>query len=166
MAEYKSETKKVNCIFCEIVKGNIPAIGKFWENSTHMAFLTPWTTTEGFTVVIPKKHLTSDCLELGDNDLSELILASKKISQIIKKHFKDVGRVGVMMEGTGVDHAHVKLFPMHDTKHMNEGKWKQYLDSKEIYFEKYEGYITSQEGPKVDDNILKELASKLKEVQL
>ncbi len=165
MADYNSKNEKGECIFCEIVKGNIPSNGFFWEDENHMAFLTPWASTEGFSVVIPKKHLTSDCLELKDEDLQKLILASKKVSKILKKYFSDVGRVGLMMEGTGVDHAHTKLFPMHDTAHMKKGEWKQYLDTEEVYFKKYVGYITSQEGPKQNEVKIKDLAKKLKEIQ-
>jgi histidine triad (HIT) family protein len=166
MAKYDPSTEEGNCIFCEIVKGNIETVGKFWEDENHVAFLTPWASTEGFTVVATKKHLTSDCLELSEIELNGLIQASKKVSQILKKHFKDVGRVGLMMEGTGINHAHTKLFPMHNTEHMKKGIWKQYLETKDVYFEEYEGYITSQEGPKQEDEIIRKLASELREVKI
>lgn len=161
MAQYNSKTKEEKCIFCEIAKGKIEAKGIFWENKTHMAFLTPFPNTEGFTVVIPKKHFGSDVLNLPDKELKELVLVSKKVSKIIMAHFKDVGRVGLMMEGTGIDHAHTKLFPMHGTENMKKGEWKQYIDNEDKFFKKYEGYITSIEGPKISDEELKSLANKL-----
>ncbi len=165
MAQYNSKTKEGKCIFCEIVKGKIKAKGIFWQNKTHMAFLTPFPNTEGFTVVMPKKHFGSDVLNMPDKDLKELVLASKKVSEILMNYFKDVGRVGLMMEGTGIDHAHTKLFPMHGTEHMKKGIWKQYLDTGGKFFKKYEGYITSIEGPKISDKKLINLANKLKKIK-
>jgi histidine triad (HIT) family protein len=163
MAKYEPKTKEGKCLFCEIANGNIKTPGFFWEDKKHMAFLTPFPNTEGFTIVAPKKHFGSDVLNLPDKELKELIIASKTVSKILMNYYKDVGRVGLIMEGTGIDHAHTKLFPMHGTEHMKRGEWKQYLDKKDAFFKEYEGYITSIEGPKVSDEELKALAYKLKE---
>ncbi len=165
MAQYEAKTKEGKCIFCEIVKGNIKSKGIFWEDKKHMAFLTPFPNTEGFTVVVPKKHFGSDVLDMPDKDLKELIIASKKVSNILKNKFQDVGRVGVIIEGLGIDHAHTKLLPMHGTEHLKEGKWIQVLDKGGEFFSKYPGYLTSIEGPRVSDEEIKKLADKLKEIQ-
>jgi len=66
------------------------------------------------------------------------------------------------MEGTGIDHAHIKLVPMHGTEHMKKGEWKQYLSNKEDYSEKYEGHLSSHDGPKADFDKLKALAERLR----
>ena len=165
MANYKSSTDKGKCIFCEIIRGNIQTPGIFWEDSEFMAFLSTWPSVEGFTVVVPKQHFASDCLAMPDNILQKFILAAKKVSDILLKHFEDVGRVGLIMEGTGVDHAHIKLVPMHGTGHMKKGIWKQYLSGRSDYFEKYEGYIISTDGPKADPEKLKALAQNLRKIK-
>ena len=127
-----------------------------------MAFLSGWPSVEGFTVVVPKKHYGSDVLSMPDKELQKFILATKKVSNILLKHFEEVGRVGLIMEGTGVDHAHIKLIPMHGTGHMKKGIWKQYLSGRSDYFDKYEGFLISTDGPKADPEKLKELANKLR----
>lgn len=165
MANYKSSTKEGKCIFCEIIKGNIKTPGIFWEDKKYIAFLSTWPSTEGFTVVVPKKHYDSDVLAMPNDALSDFIIAAKKVSKILLKHFKDTGRVGLIMEGTGVNHAHIKLIPMHGTGHMKKGIWKQYLSNKSEYFEKYEGYISSFDGPKADPEKLKSLAEKLRKIK-
>ncbi|MFT4343348.1 MAG: HIT family protein [Candidatus Woesearchaeota archaeon] len=165
MANYESSTKEGKCIFCEIIKGNIQTPGIFWEDEDFMAFLSTWPSVKGFTVVIPKKHYSSDCLALPDDVLQKFMLAAKTVSNILLKHFEDVGRVGLIMEGTGVNHAHIKLIPMHGTGHMKKGIWKQYLSNKSDYFEKYEGYITSTDGPKADEKELESLAKELRAIQ-
>lgn len=69
------------------------------------------------------------------------------------------------MEGTGIDHAHIKLIPMHGTGHMKKGIWKQYLSGRSDYFEKYGGFITSSDGPKADPEKIKLLAKKLRKIK-
>ena len=66
------------------------------------------------------------------------------------------------MEGTGIDHAHIKLVPMHGTENLKRGEWKQVLSGPEHWFDKYEGWISSAGGPMADREKLKELAEKIR----
>jgi len=162
MTKYNSKTKEGQCLFCEIAKGNIQTPGIFWEDSNFMAFLSIFPNTKGFSVVIPKKHFDSDVLAMQDKTLTEFVLAAKKVSNILLKTFKDVGRVGLIMEGTGIDHAHIKLVPMHGTEHMKEGIWKQYASGRSDYIEKYSGYLISSDGPQANTEELKQIAEELR----
>lgn len=161
MAHYSPTTKDNQCVFCKIVSGKIPA-GTFWEDDGFMAFLSIDPNTEGFSVVIPKDHYESDVLKLPDDILQEFILSAKKVAEILESHFEDVGRVGLIMEGTGINHAHIKLVPMHGTPWMKHGEWKQILSHQEHWFSTYEGWLSSAGGPMADPEKLKELAEKLK----
>jgi diadenosine tetraphosphate (Ap4A) HIT family hydrolase len=165
MANYDAKTKENKCIFCEIVKGNIP-VASFLEDEEFLAFLSIDPNTEGFSVVIPKEHYGSDVLKLPDEVLQRFIISSKKVAQILENYYPDVGRVGLIMEGTGIDHAHIKLVPMHGTEHMKKGEWKQYISEKEQWFPKYEGWISSAGGPMADKEELKELADNIKKLNL
>jgi histidine triad (HIT) family protein len=163
MAEYESTTKDNKCIFCEIVSGNIKTTGVFWQDEKFMAFLAIDPNTEGFTCVVPKKHFVSDVLKMPDSELQDFIVAAKKVAHVLEAHFPDVGRVGVMMEGTGIDHAHIKLVPLHGTEHLKAGAWKQMLSGKKFWFDTYEGWISSGGGPMADPEKLKQLAANLTE---
>ncbi len=165
MADYKSKTDKGECIFCKIISGEIKTPGIFWEDNAFMAFLSTWPNTEGFTVVVPKEHYGSDVLGMPDEILQKFVLAAKTVSKKLINHFDDVGRVGLIMEGTGIDHAHIKLFPMHGTGHMKKGEWKQYHSNNDNFFETYEGYISSNDGPKGNEQKIRELAGKLREIK-
>lgn len=161
MAKYEAKTKENKCIFCEIVKGTIQST-IFWQDDNHIAFLAIDPNTEGFSCVIPKEHFESDPLQIPDETLSDLIVASKKVAQILKNYYSDVGRVGIVIEGLGINHAHVKLIPMHGTEKLKDG-WEQALSHKDVWFDKYEGYLSSAGGPMADPIKLKELSEKIKQ---
>jgi len=108
------------CIFCKIVRGEVPCY-KIWEDEKYLAFLSIFPNTEGFSVVITKKHYPSYAFNLPDKVLTDLVIASKKVAKLLDSKLDDVGRTGMIFEGFGVDHVHSKLFPMHGTK-MKE--WK------------------------------------------
>jgi histidine triad (HIT) family protein len=147
-----------DCIFCKIVKGEIPS-HKIWEDDEHLAFLSIFPNTEGFTVVVTKKHYSSYAFDATDEVLKELVLAAKKVGKLIDAKLPDVGRTGMIFEGFGVDHLHAKLFPMHGTK-MKE--WKPVHSDVDKYFDRYEGYISSHDYKRADDAKLAELAKKIR----
>lgn len=147
------------CIFCKIVKGELPC-HKIWEDEKHLAFLSIFPNTDGFSVVIPKKHYPSYAFDLQDNILSDLVIAAKKVVKLIDSKLEDVGRTGMIFEGFGVDHVHAKLFPMHGTENVKE--WKPIKSNIDKFFTKYEGYISSHDFKREDDEKLKKLAKKIR----
>jgi len=165
MIKYAAKTPGNKCVFCEIAAGRLATPGIFWQDDEFMAFLAIDPNTEGFSCVIPKRHSNSDVLKLPDDVLERLMVATKKVAKILENYFSDVGRVGVIMEGTGIDHAHIKLFPMHGTQNLKKGIWQQFLSAKEFWFDKYEGWICSGGGPKADEARLKKLAENLRRSQ-
>ena len=165
MAIYDATTKDNKCIFCEIVAGHFETPGIVWQDDEFMAFLSIDPNSEGFTCVVPKEHYGSDVLKMPNDVLQRFIIASKHVASILEKYYSDVGRVGVLIEGTGIDHAHIKLVPMHGTENLKKGIWQQFLSGKEFWFDKYEGWICSGGGPKADPEKLKLLAQNLIESQ-
>lgn len=148
-----------DCIFCKIAKGKVPS-HKIWEDKDYLAILSIFPNTEGFTVVLTKKHYPSYVFDNSDEILTNLVLAAKKVGKLLDKKLDDVGRTGLIAEGFGVDHLHVKLFPMHGTA-MKE--WKPKTSGKfNKYFEKYEGFISSNDSERADDDKLAELAKKIR----
>ncbi len=149
-----------DCIFCQIAAGKLPA-HKIWDDENYLAFLSIFPNTEGFSVVIPKKHYPSYAFDLPDEVISGLIVAAKKVAKLLDAKLPDVGRTGLIFEGFGVDHVHAKLFPMHGTRDLT--KWKPIESKVSKYFEKYEGYISSHDFKRADDKKLSELAKKIRE---
>lgn len=132
-----------NCIFCKIVQGIEPS-KIIYEDQKFIAFLTPFPNTDGFTVVATKDHFTSYIFDLPEEVYLELLLFSKKVGKFLDKSL-NVKRTGMIFEGMGINHAHVKLIPLYGIK---EGKWKPVNSNKPIFYETYPGYIASHDGPK------------------
>jgi len=149
-----------NCIFCQIVNQKMPA-HIIWENERHLAFLSIFPNTDGFTVVIPKKHYGSYAFAQRDQVLSELIIATKKVATILDNYFEDVSRTGMFFEGYGVDHLHSKLFPMHGTGKMEA--WANIENKKmDKFFELYPGYLSSNDSKRATDEQLLKLAQEIR----
>jgi histidine triad (HIT) family protein len=98
-------------IFTKIVQGEIPA-NKVAEDENYLAFLDISPVAKGHTLVIPKKEV--DYLFDLDNDLySGLQLFAKKVAVGLKKAIP-CKKVGVLVLGLEVPHAHIHLIPMQD----------------------------------------------------
>ncbi len=95
-------------IFTKIINGNIPCY-KVAEDDKHLAFLDINPMTEGHTLVIPKEEVDY-IYDLDDIALSELNLFAKKVAIAISKVIT-CKRVGSMVIGTEVPHAHIHLLP-------------------------------------------------------
>ncbi len=149
------------CLFCKIVAGEIPSF-RVWEDQDHLAFLTPFPSTPGFTVVIPKAHHPSYVFRLPDEVFEGLARAARAVALKIDAAFDDVGRTGMIFEGFGVDHAHAKLFPMHGT---SSEKWEPIRSGVDKFFERYEGYMSTHDGPRADDRELEEIARRIREAR-
>jgi len=143
------------CIFCKIVKGEIPS-EKVWEDEEHLAFLDINPNTEGMTIVIPKKHFDSDATDMPDEEYKKIMMAAKKVAKLLEEKLK-VKRVALVMEGLGVDHVHIKLYPIYGLEKKFEETWVK----DKVYFDKYEGYISTQLGPQKSMEELKETAKKI-----
>ena len=61
------------------------------------------------------------------------------------------------MEGLGVNHVHIKLYPIYGL----DEKFKEMWAKDKIYFERYEGFISTQLGPKKSIEELNEIAKEI-----
>ena len=147
------------CVFCAIAAGESPC-HKVWEDEQHLAFLSIFPNTDGFTVVIPRKHYPSYAFAMDDTALSELVVAAKRVGLMIDRSLTGVGRTAMIFEGFGVDHVHAKLFPMHGTAGL--GQWKPIHSAERKFFQSYEGYISSHDGERAADDHLAAIARSIR----
>lgn len=148
---------KTDCIFCKIVKGEIPCV-KIWEDEKHLAILDINPNTDGLTLVLTKEHFDSDATDMPDKDYVNLMIASKKIAKLLENKLK-VKRVAIIIEGLGINHVHIKLYPLYG---LNE-KFKETWAKDKVFFKKYKGYISTQLGPQKSLKELNKIAAKIRE---
>src|SRR3990167_9399252 len=147
----------MDCIFCKIIKREIDSV-KIWEDEKFVAILDVNPNTKGMTLVLTKEHYDSYAFDMPVELYSEFMMVSRRVAKILEKGLK-VARVSMVMEGMGINHAHIKLYPLHG---VNE-KFKEMWAKERVFFEKYEGYISTQTGEKTDMLQLKELAEEIKQ---
>jgi diadenosine tetraphosphate (Ap4A) HIT family hydrolase len=142
-------------IFDKIIRKEIDS-DIIWEDKKHIAFLTPFPNTPGLTVVIPKSHIGDNIFTLRDDEYVELLLATKKVANLLEKAL-DVKRVAMVFEGTGVAYVHAKLYPLYGELANKTDVWSDHTE----FVEEYRGYITTLEGPRMDDERLKDIKSRI-----
>ncbi len=151
-------TQVDSCIFCKIAQGEAPC-HKVWEDEKHLAFLSIFPNTEGFTVVITKEHQDSYVAAVAEDVADGIFKAARIVARKIDAAFPDVGRTGFMFEGFGVSHLHAKLFPMHGT---SDESWRQHKSHEQKFFSVYEGYMSSHDADRADDAQLTAIAERIK----
>lgn len=95
----------VKCLFCRIVKGEIPSY-KIYEDKDFLAFLDIFPKTTGHTLVIPKLH----CQWVWDypkaGEYWEIVT---KIANHLRKVSGE--QVRALVFGFDVPHSHIHLLP-------------------------------------------------------
>lgn len=101
------------CIFCNIVEGKIPST-HVYEDETVLAFLDIAQTTQGHTLVIPKKH-SDHFLKVPKSTMHRVMDVAQRIgqAQILSLHAKGVNILTNVLPAAGqtVFHFHVHVIP-------------------------------------------------------
>jgi len=96
-------------IFTKIVNGEIPSY-KIAEDDKYYAFLDINPLAKGHLLVIPKQE-TDYLFDLEDDLLAGMTVFAKKIAVAMKKVIS-CKRIGVVVLGLEVPHAHIHLIPL------------------------------------------------------
>ncbi|NDW18470.1 HIT family protein [Dysgonomonas sp. 216] len=103
-------------IFSKIVKGEIPSY-KILEDEKFFSFLDINPMAKGHVLVIPKQEIDY-IFDLDDTSLAEMNIFAKRVAEAIKKALP-CQRVGIMVLGMEVPHAHIHLIPINKELDMN-----------------------------------------------
>tara|TARA_B110000438_G_C15556898_1_gene539444 strand:- start:179 stop:568 length:390 start_codon:yes stop_codon:yes gene_type:complete len=106
----------MSTIFTKIINGEIPSF-KLAENDRFFAFLDIRPIAQGHTLVIPKQEIDY-FFDLSDQLLSEILVFSKPIATALKKAIP-CQRIGTMVAGLEVPHAHLHLVPIQTINDLN-----------------------------------------------
>jgi histidine triad (HIT) family protein len=99
-----------DCIFCKIVKGEIPSY-KVYEDENFLAFLDINPKSPGHTQIIPKNHYkwVWDVPNVG-----KYFEIAQKIAKAQQKAFS-TEMIRSRVEGEEIPHAHIWVFPGAET---------------------------------------------------
>lgn len=96
-------------IFSRIITGEIPCY-KVAEDDKCLAFLDIRPVVFGHTLVIPKQEIDY-LFDMDDAYLTHLNLFAKRVARVLREEVPCL-RIGVMVAGLEVPHAHIHLIPM------------------------------------------------------
>lgn len=115
-----------DCIFCKIIKGEIPA-HKIYEDESFISFLDINPVSKGHALIIPKNHI--DWMDEADDGLIKdiFVLAKKMMLNIKEKLPCDYVQVSVV--GKDVPHFHVHLIPRNLGDDIHHKEILKYEDS-------------------------------------
>ncbi|XP_078131071.1 uncharacterized protein LOC144533529 isoform X1 [Sander vitreus] len=145
-------------LFSRIVRGEEEQ-WRVWEDEGHVAFLTPFPNSPGFTVLVPRRPLTSDIFRLEKEDYEGLVLATWEASRLVEEALGAWG-MGLIFEGFEIDYAHAKLIPLVLASSSGTGNETTKPRPPQFY-PTYPGYVTSEDGPEASLESLKELHAKI-----
>lgn len=107
------------CLFCRIVRGEIPA-KKVYEDSSTFAFLDINPRNPGHTIVIPRKHAET-ILDMGEDEAGALFRSVLKVSKMVangtQAHGISIAQSNGKAAGQVIAHVHFHVIP----RYLNEG---------------------------------------------
>ncbi len=105
----------MDCIFCKIVKGEIPSY-KIYEDDNIIAILDISQATKGHTLIISKKHF-KNLYEIDELSAGKIFKVVPKITNAIKKAFNPIGLnllINTDKPLQTVLHFHMHLIPRYE----------------------------------------------------
>jgi histidine triad (HIT) family protein len=103
----------MDCIFCKIVNGEIPAV-KVLDEERVLAFMDINPSSKGHMLVVPKNH-AENIFEIPESDLAALIKAVKRSAKAVKEALHAEGITILQLNGTASDqivpHLHIHIIP-------------------------------------------------------
>ncbi|MCJ1324655.1 Adenosine 5'-monophosphoramidase [Thelotrema lepadinum] len=107
-------TSNAACIFCKIIKGDIPSF-KLFESERILAFMDIQPLAQGHALIIPKTHAVK-LHDVPDTELEAILPVAKKIATAVGctdyNVLQNNGRIAHQI----VDHVHFHVIPKPDEK--------------------------------------------------
>ena len=117
-----------DCLFCKIIKGEIPS-SKVYDDKDTFAFLDISPVNPGHTLIIPKRHCES-MQDMSDDEVAKVYSTAKKVAAAVVKGVQadgyNIGMNNGKAAGQLVFHAHVHVIPRFQNDGFHHWHGKQY----------------------------------------
>lgn len=114
-------TTSPTCIFCSIINGTIPA-RELWQNDSFFIMFDIKPLNPDHILVIPREHI-DHVYDLSEALYTDLFLTARKAARILKQ-VTNAPRIGLVVEGFGVPHAHIHLIPIYHAGELDASRAK------------------------------------------
>lgn len=140
-----------NCIFCKIIKGEIPSY-KIYEDDLVYAFLDISQTTYGHTLMVPKEHVM-DIFQYDETLAGKVLSRLPKVAKALEAALPDMEGLNILSNNKElayqtVFHSHWHLIPRFKDSN---------LDGFSVNFTNRMGNVSSQEMEDRAEKIRKHL---------
>jgi histidine triad (HIT) family protein len=125
VAQRNKKYSMADCIFCKIINKEIPAY-VVWEDDQFLAMLDIRPVNPGHLLIIPKQHIET-IFDIPQPLYNELFETVKALSTPLQKAMDSI-KVGVVVEGFGVPHAHVHLIPINHAHELDSSRAREVPD--------------------------------------
>ncbi len=130
------------CVFCEILAGRMPASVVF-EDERVFALMNIRPVRPGECMVIPKAHI-DHFMDMDDGLSAHVMVTGQRIARRMRECFA-CERVGYVVHGFGVPHAHLIIVPQHHTDDITAQQGAYIDDSGHIAFSSLRLPLASRE---------------------
>ncbi len=115
------------CIFCKIVKGDIPCT-KLYEDDKILSFLDIMPASKGHALVIPKNHYRT-LIDMPHEEIKEVMDIVQKVAAATMVSLPGVEGFNVLQSnnkvaGQVIPHVHFHIIPRHEKDKLNFA-WEQ-----------------------------------------
>ena len=116
----------MECIFCKIIDGEIPAV-KVLDEELVVAFMDINPSSKGHMLVVPKNH-AENIFEIPESDLVALIKAVKRCAKAVKEALNAEGITILQLNGKASDqivpHLHIHVIPRWENDGLSVSTWE------------------------------------------
>lgn len=122
----------VECIFCRIVDGRAD-VSKVFEDDQTLALMSLTPVRPGAFLVIPKQHI-DHMTDVPDDLASKMFLVAQKYSRrALERLDPRPLRMGMVVHGFSVPHAHLVVVPQHDNNDIASARFAKVEDGKVVF---------------------------------
>lgn len=108
-----------DCVFCKIISGEREA-SKVYEDGEILAFMDIQPVRSGQVLVIPKEHI-DHFSDVPEDKAQRIFRKAHEISRVIRRKLNPE-RVGLVVHGYGVPHAHMIVVPQQHEDDITSGR--------------------------------------------
>ena len=138
------------CVFCKLVSGETPC-SRVHEDDVSIGFMGIRPLHPGELMVIPKEHIDHFC-DISDQLAAHILIVAQQLSRTIRDVLNPP-RVGLVVHGFGVPHAHLSVVPLHSPLDITAARYAYFVDGELAFSE--------QQVPLASRTELDEMASRL-----